>query len=76
MKLLHFAVTRPVATNAVKVALVVGTCLNAINQGPQLWQGEAVEWSKFALNYLVPYFVASYSAARALMGRPAPRLTN
>ncbi|NCP22536.1 MAG: hypothetical protein GW854_00145 [Erythrobacter sp.] len=67
MKLLRLALTRPVITNALKIALVVGTCLNAINQGPQLWQGEGMEWHKVALNFAVPYLVASYSAAKALM---------
>lgn len=74
MKLLQCAFTRPVIINAVKVALVVGSCLNAINQGPQLWQGEGVEWNKVALNYVVPYLVASYSAARALVGQSASRM--
>lgn len=64
MNLLQYAVTRPVITNALKVALVVGLCLNAINQGAQLWYGEGVDWPKVGLNFLVPYLVASYSAAR------------
>lgn len=76
MKLLQRALTRPVLINAIKVSLVVGTCLNAINQGPQLWQGEGVEWKKVALNYLVPYLVASYSAARALVGRSVSRIAD
>lgn len=74
MKLLQCALTRPVIINALKVALVVGSCLNAINQGPQLWLGEGVEWNKVALNYVVPYLVASYSAARALVGQSVSRL--
>lgn len=74
MKLLRCALTRPVIINAIRVALVVGSCLNAINQGPQLWQGEEVEWSKVALNYVVPYLVASYSAARALVGQSSSRI--
>lgn len=74
MKLLQYAVTRPVIINALKVALVVGSCLNAINQGPQVWQGAEVEWDKVALNYIVPYLVASYSAARALVGQSVSRL--
>lgn len=74
MKLLQCALTRPVIINALKVALVVGSCLNAINQGPQLWLGEGVEWNKVVLNYVVPYLVASYSAARALVGQSVSRL--
>lgn len=56
--------SRQVVTNAVRVSLVVGTCLNLINQGGALWSGEGVEWGKFALNFAVPYLVASYSAAK------------
>ena len=65
--LTHF-VSRPVVTGAIKVSLFVGTCLNAINQGAAIWQGMGVEWSKVVLNYVVPYLVASYSAAKARKG--------
>ena len=71
MHLLSSALTRPVVANAIKVSLFVGTCLNGINQGPNLWHGEAVEWTKVALNYVVPYLVASYSAAKALTAQAA-----
>lgn len=63
--LLAHMLSRPVAGNAVKVSLFVGTCLNAINQGTAIWQGIGVEWSKVMLNYIVPCLVASYSAAKA-----------
>lgn len=59
---------RQVAGNAIKVSLFVGTCLNAINQGAAIWQGTGVEWSKVVLNYVVPFLVASYSAAKARKG--------
>ncbi|GEO01568.1 hypothetical protein NSE01_34000 [Novosphingobium sediminis] len=52
-------------TGAVKVSLVVGTCLNAINQGSAIWHGAGVDWPRFGLNYLVPFLVSSYSAGRA-----------
>ncbi|MDE2623638.1 MAG: nitrate/nitrite transporter NrtS [Betaproteobacteria bacterium] len=55
---------RPVAGQAIRVSLFVGSCLNAINQGPAIWRGEPVEWGKFALNFLVPFLVSSYSAAK------------
>jgi len=67
MKLLQYALTRPVITNALKVALVVGLCLNAINQGSQLWHGVGIDWPRVGMNFLVPYLVASYSAARMFM---------
>lgn len=56
--------SRPVIAQATKVSLFVGSCLNAINQGPAAWRGEPLEWSKFALNFLVPFLVSSYSAAK------------
>lgn len=67
-KLIRAMLTRPVVSNATRVALVVGTCLNLINQGPAIWHGEAVQWGKLLLNYLVPYLVASYSAAKVRCG--------
>ena len=55
----------PVLRNAIKVSLVVGTCLNLINHGGTIYHGGAPEWGKLALNYAVPFMVSSYSAARA-----------
>jgi hypothetical protein len=66
--LLTHMLSRPVVGNAIKVSLFVGTCLNAINQGAAIWHGTGVEWSKVVLNYVVPYLVASYSAAKARKG--------
>ena len=63
-RLITAMLTGPVATNALKVALVVGTCLNAINQGSAIWHGVPVDSPRFALNYLVPYLVSSYSGAK------------
>lgn len=63
--LLRAMVQRQVVANAIRVSLCVGTCLNAINQGPAIWRGAGIEWGKFALNFVVPYLVASYSAASA-----------
>lgn len=54
-----------VVRTALHVSLVVGTCLNAINQGDELLSGEAVSWGRIALNYLVPFLVAGFSGARA-----------
>lgn len=56
--------SRDIAANASKISLFVGSCLNAINQGPAIWSGAEIEWGKFLLNFLVPYLVASFSAAK------------
>ncbi len=53
-----------IAQSALRVALVVGTVLNAINQGAAILHGNSVAWFHLLLNYLVPYCVASYSAAK------------
>ena len=64
-QLLSQMFSRPVMANAGCVSLFVGTCLNAINQGAAIWQGEPVQWGKFLMNYAVPFLVAGYSAAKA-----------
>ncbi|PKO80941.1 MAG: hypothetical protein CVU19_09820 [Betaproteobacteria bacterium HGW-Betaproteobacteria-13] len=62
-EVLRLALSPAIVSNALRVALVVGTILNLINQGPPLISGEAVSWLHVFLNYLVPYCVSSYSAA-------------
>lgn len=49
---------------ALRISAVVGTLLNVINQGGQIAAGEPVSWPHLAMNYLVPFCVACYSAAR------------
>lgn len=58
-----------IVRNAVKIALVVGTLLNLINQGEGFVATGAFSWAHFVLNYCVPYCVASYSAAANEMAR-------
>ncbi|WP_434513912.1 nitrate/nitrite transporter NrtS [Dechloromonas sp. ARDL1] len=62
--ILVIASERSIAMAAIKVALVVGTILNLINQGGRLMDGLPISWLHLGLNYLVPYCVSSYSAAR------------
>lgn len=65
MRHLWRTVRRPeVVRNALRVAAVVGTVLNLINQGGRFAHPETVSWGHVVLNYLVPFVVASYSAAR------------
>ena len=52
------------ARAALKVALIVGTVLNVINNGEQVWVHHAVNLWQVGMNFVVPYFVSSYSAAR------------
>jgi hypothetical protein len=61
---LALACSPRIARNAVRIALFVGTLLNLINQGPRVWSGEPVSWLHLALNYIVPFCVATYSAVK------------
>jgi hypothetical protein len=61
--LLRIACRADIARTALKVSLVVGLALNAINQGGTLLAGGAVDWARGVLNFAVPYCVSSYSAA-------------
>ncbi len=49
------------ARKAVPVAAIVGTILSAVNLGPIIAAGDATTgtWVIVAVNYLVPYIVAS-----------------
>ncbi len=53
-----------IAKGAMKVSIVVGTVLNAINNGEQLWGDHEIHPVGIALNYVVPLCVSAYSAAR------------
>lgn len=55
---------RSIVVNAVRVAIVVGLILNLINQSGRLRSGMDIAWGQVVLNFLVPYCVASYSAAK------------
>jgi len=66
---LVLASDRPTITGGLKVAAVVGTVLNAINQGDRLLAlrfGD-VTWWKIGLTYLVPFCVSVFSASRIRM---------
>jgi hypothetical protein len=69
MPVFRAALSRPIVSNSVRVALVVGTVLNAVNQGSTILAGGPVSWTHLLLNYLVPYCVASYSGATVQLQR-------
>ncbi|NCN71137.1 MAG: hypothetical protein GW907_08325 [Betaproteobacteria bacterium] len=62
--ILQIACSGKVVQNSLRIALVVGTVLNLVNQGEAILAGAAISWLHIVLNYLVPYCVASYSAAK------------
>jgi hypothetical protein len=65
----HEALRRTFAGPSVRrsliVALVIGTVLNAINQGPEILTGHLPIWWKLILTYFVPFAVASYGSYAA-----------
>jgi len=62
VRALRTALAPAVAWRSLLVAAVVGTVLNAINQGDVVLAGKQPQWMKIALTYVVPFFVATYGA--------------
>lgn len=56
--------SRRIAWSALKVSLVVGTVLNVVNNGERLMAHGSVSLWQVAMNFVVPFCVSSYSAAR------------
>jgi len=65
------ALRRDVVARSLRVALVVGTLLVAINYTDRALAGRlgAIDLLKMGLTYLVPYGVATYAAVQALRQR-------
>ena len=74
----HDALRRTFSFRSVRrsltVALFIGTLLNMINQGPEIFTGHWPVWWKLFLTYCVPFSVASYGSYAAFRstfrGRP------
>lgn len=64
VRLLSIASRRQIIFPALKVALVVGTMLNLVNQGGNLFDGLPLNIAQMLMNFVVPFCVSSYSAAR------------
>lgn len=60
----NILIRRHIVINALRVSLVVGLLLNLINQGSAFMDGLTIAWGQVLMNFVVPYCVASYSAAR------------
>lgn len=60
---LRYATDGGVPRRSLKIALVVGTLLNLINQGDMLMADiGTVNWAKCAMTYVVPYLVSTWGA--------------
>jgi len=69
VELFRMACSGRIARSALRVALLVGTVLNLVNQGSAILALTGVSWWHVAMNFAVPYCVASYSAARNQLTR-------
>lgn len=56
------ATTGGIPMRSLKIALVVGTILNLINQGDALFGAGSVNWFKMVLTFAMPYAVSTYGA--------------
>jgi hypothetical protein len=61
----RLATSDGVPRRSLKVAIVVGTALNLINQGDALWGEASINWFKLALTFAMPYAVSTYGAVAA-----------
>jgi hypothetical protein len=63
------AARRSVLWPSARTATVVGVILNVVNQADAILDGRPVSLVHLALNFVVPFCVAGYSAARQLLQR-------
>lgn len=58
----RLAISDGVPIRSFKVALVVGTALNLINQGDAVLGPATINWFKLMLTFAMPYAVSTYGA--------------
>jgi len=62
---LRRALSWEITRRSIATMLIVGSLLNAINQGDALLSFQAVNWWKLLLTYCVPFCVATFGAYTA-----------
>ena len=66
-RMVHYACSEGVPRRSFRVALIVGSVLNLINQGDALLNAAPVNWLKLLLTYVVPFAVSTYGVVSYLM---------
>ena len=61
----HRTFAGPSFRRSLAVGAIIGTVLNLINQGPEIFSGHWPVWWKLILTYFVPFAVASYGSYAA-----------
>lgn len=69
---LDYATSDGVPRRSLRIALIVGSILNLINQGDVLLGVAPVNWWKIALTYAVPYLVSTYGVVSFRMADSTP----
>ena len=64
IKMLKVMLSPTIMVNALSISVVVGVVLNLINQGDKLLGGSDIQWGHVVMNFVVPFCVASFSAAK------------
>lgn len=66
---LKHAVTPSVMQRSVRVSLIVGTLIGAINYGDKILAGsiQSSEWIKAIVTFAVPYIVSTYAAVSTIL---------
>ena len=65
---LKHAMAPQLVKRSIKTAILVGSILNLINQGPAIWGDDEINWTNLLLTFLVPYCVSTYSGAMSAIG--------
>jgi hypothetical protein len=68
----RYAIADGVPGRSLKVAILVGTALNLINQGDVMLGHAPLNWGKLILTYAMPYLVSTYGAVSVRL-RTEPR---
>ena len=64
--MLEMVFRKQIVMRSLKVAIIVGTALNVINQGEAIFGEGQLDIFKAVMTYLVPYGVSTYVAVSAL----------
>lgn len=70
---LRLAATRSIAARALKIAAVVGSILNVVNQGDAIFGEKDINWIRICFTFMVPYCVSTLSAVEAIRSRDKER---
>jgi len=69
---LHYATSAGTPARSLRIAVIVGTALNLINQYDALFGVVPLNWLKLCLTYAMPYAVSTYGAVAFRLAQEKP----